>query len=70
MALSKVSQRHPYFDREFKVVMAFSRERELEFQTAMAAAALILVARPRLALVTPRVKPMRPVAFAEARAAD
>ncbi len=50
--------------------MAFSRE--LEFQTVMALAfaALILVARPRLALVKQQAKPMRPVAFAEAQAAD
>jgi hypothetical protein len=44
----------------------------LEFQTVMApaAVALVLVARPRLALVTQPAKPMRPVAFAEAQAAD
>jgi hypothetical protein len=52
--------------------MAFSRRRELEFRTEMAQAfaALILVARPRLALVTQQVKPMRPVVFPEAQAAD
>jgi hypothetical protein len=55
--------------------MAFSRGRELEFRTEMAqafagVAALILVARPRLALVTQQVKPMRPVVFPEAQAAD
>jgi hypothetical protein len=50
--------------------MAFSRERELEFQTVTAlASALVLVVRPRLALVTPQGKPMRPAAFPEAPAA-
>jgi hypothetical protein len=52
--------------------MAFSRRRELEFRTEMAQAfaALILVARPRLAPGTQQVKPMRPVVFPEAQAAD
>ena len=52
--------------------MAFFPERASEFRTALvlAVAALILVARLQLVRVTQQAKPMRPVAFAEARAAD